>query len=142
MISFVLNLALLALSAVAAASPVEITARDIAPMPPDSLPFNYTYLFSAHLSLGALIQPINVTGGVLVTEPIISGVLSGPAINGTITYGVATPSILGSLDIPQIRAWGNTSDGAPFVLDGEGVGVRNTQMARFVSDEQPIDCCS
>jgi hypothetical protein len=61
-----------------------------------SLPFNFTYLFTAVLQLGNATKPITVPGGILVNEPILSGRVTGPAINATIAGGFAHPAIYGN----------------------------------------------
>jgi hypothetical protein len=118
------------------ASPVHgngvIERTTSAPITP---PFNLNYLFTAHLTLGKPLPTIPVPGGVLVPEPIVGGIVSGPAINATITGGIATPSIYnnGTVQVPVIEAWGVTSDGFGFVINQEGIGMPKGQVTRIVS---------
>ncbi|CAO2657787.1 Nn.00g039130.m01.CDS01 [Neocucurbitaria sp. VM-36] len=97
------------------------------------LPFGFAYAFTAHLTLGEPLPPIAIPGGVLITEPIINGTVSGAAINATITGGIATPSVYenGTLQVPAIQAWGITSDGFGVVINELGVGVPKGQVTRI-----------
>jgi hypothetical protein len=99
------------------------------------LPFNFTYLFTAHLNLGAAEKPITIPGGVRVVEPILNGTVTGPAINATISPSLAMPTIVnnGTLQRPVINAFGTTDDGFPFYLYESGVGSGQAQTTRIVS---------
>lgn len=98
------------------------------------LPFNLTYLFTVHLSLGKPLPPIAIPDGVVVTEPIINGTVTGPALNATILGGVATPSVYsnGTIQVPVIQAWGLTSDGVSFLINEAGTGMPKGQITRIV----------
>lgn len=98
-------------------------------------PFNMTYIFTAHLNLGAASNPINVTGGVRVIEPILNGTVTGPILNGTINYSLATPTIINNstIQVPTINVVGTTSDGYPFYIYETGIGSPSTQITRIVS---------
>lgn len=102
---------------------------------PPGLPFNFTHLFTAHLTLARPLPPIAVPGGVLITEPIAGGTVEGPYINGTLQGGIVTPSIYdnATLQVPTIQAWGITSDGAAFVINEAGIGTTRAQVTRIVS---------
>jgi hypothetical protein len=78
-----------------------------------SLPFGFTPIFVANLSLGAPSKPISIPDSVLITEPITNGTVSGSAINATIQGGFAHPPIYenGTLQVSFIDAYGMTSDG-------------------------------
>ncbi|KAJ4373769.1 hypothetical protein N0V83_002508 [Neocucurbitaria cava] len=98
-----------------------------------ALPFNFTYAFTAQLNLGKPLPPINITGGVLNTEPILNGTVTGPAINATVTGGIATPSIYqnGIIQVPTIQVWGITSEGYGFVINELGIGSPKGQVTRI-----------
>lgn len=109
----------------------DITARASIP----DLPFKLSYLFTAHLGLGAPSKPISIPGGVLVDEPITNGTISGPAINATIKAGIAYPQIVqnGSVQVAQIVAYGTADDGVPFTITETGIGNQQAQVTRIVS---------
>ena len=102
---------------------------------PATLPFNVTYLFTAHLNLGAPADPIPIPGSVRVLEPITNGTVTGPAINATLFPGLALPAITNNqtLQVPIIELYGVTDDGVPLRLHEEGVGSPSGQMTRIVS---------
>ncbi len=101
----------------------------------DALPFKSTFAFTAHLQLGKPLPTIAVPGGVLITEPIVSGTVCGPTINATIAGGLATPSVYENqtLQVPVIQAYGTTDDGFGFVINELGVGAPKGQITRIVS---------
>lgn len=127
------------LSSLTAASPFGASTHDIAARAsiPD-VPFKLSYLFTAHLGLGAPSKPISITGGVLVDEPITNGTISGPAINATIKAGIAYPQVVqnGSVQIAQIVAYGTADDGVPFTITETGIGNQQAQVTRIVSQQQ------
>lgn len=98
-------------------------------------PFNFTYLFTAHLVLGPTETPITIPGGVRLASSILNGTVTGPAINATIGHSLLTPSITGngSILMPVVNAVGVTDDGFPFYLYGTGIGSLHSQLTRFVS---------
>jgi hypothetical protein len=100
------------------------------------LPFTFTPAFDATILLGQRTRPINVTGGILVNEPIIGGSVTGPAINGTILGGFAHPSVYSdnTIQVPMIDIYGATEDGQSFYLHEEGIGKPTAQVTRIVSD--------
>lgn len=99
------------------------------------LPFNFTYLFTAHLSLGAAAKPIPIPGGVRIIEHILNGTVTGPAINATIDSSLATPSVTsnGTIQVPVINVVGTTDDGFPFYIYEVGIGSPSAQVTRIVS---------
>lgn len=105
-----------------------------------ALPFNTTYVFSVAIGLGqppsTLTQkPITIPGGVVVPEPILNGTVSGPAFNGTILSGLATPAIYENqtLQVVTIDLYGVSSDGYPFRIHETGIGSISTQITHIVS---------
>ena len=68
-------------------------------------------------------------------EPLLSGTITGPAVNGTITGGLAYPPVLynQTLQVPNINIYGTTSDGYPFFATELGVGTPSEQITRLVS---------
>jgi hypothetical protein len=105
-----------------------------------TLPFNTTYVFSVAIGLGqppsTLSQkPITIPGGVVVPEPILNGTVSGPAFNGTIISGLATPAQYENqtLQVATIDLYGVSSDGYPFRIHETGVGSISAQITRIVS---------
>lgn len=106
-----------------------IYTRQAAP----TLPFNLTYAFTANLKLGTPNQPIPIPGGILLTEPISSGVVSGPLINATVQGGLAVPYVYNNqtLQVPRISIYGITSDGRSFFVEEAGIGRPNGQVTRI-----------
>ncbi|KIW59333.1 hypothetical protein PV05_03787 [Exophiala xenobiotica] len=103
-----------------------------------ALPFNTTYVFSVAIGLGqppsTLTQkPITIPGGVVVPEPILNGTVSGPAFNGTILSGLATPAIYENqtLQVVTIDLYGVSSDGYPFRIHETGIGSISTQITHI-----------
>jgi hypothetical protein len=122
-------------------SPVWTTTSSTTPQ----LPFNFTYLFTATLNLGppppsAKTDPITIDGsspanGVIIPEPILNGTVTGSAINGSITSGLAFPSLLmnGTIETPLIEVYGVTDDGAALYIHATGIGAPTGQVTRIVS---------
>ncbi|KAJ3548089.1 hypothetical protein NM208_g1173 [Fusarium decemcellulare] len=100
-----------------------------------------TYLFTAKLQVGKPLDPIPLLeGGVVIVEPLVSGTISGPYLNGTIESGlvaalvVSNNTITGkekSVQIPSIYVYGKTSDGLPIFVQETGVGPQAGQNTRL-----------
>jgi hypothetical protein len=123
------------LAATVLATPTPIPSDLVARATTPTLPFNFTYAFSASLMVGKPSNTITVAGGVLIDEPIVSGTVSGPAVNGTIQGGLAHPSIYNNetLQVPVIDLYGVTTDGMSFYIHETGVGDPAAQVTRIVS---------
>lgn len=80
-----------------------------------------------------------------LVEPLVGGNITGPAVNATVTGGIAYPPVYnnGTLEVPQILVWGTTTDGYPFFVQEMGIGSITQQVTRLVSnDTSPIhDIC-
>ena len=113
------------------------TSLPIARAVPPSLPFKFTYLFTVDLDLNTTYpaKPIPIPGGVQVTEPIVHGTVAGPAANGTIVSGIATPAVHynNTVQVPVIQAWGFMDDGVGFSINEVGTGKPMGQITRIVS---------
>lgn len=120
-------------SSFAFGNPLGVSTRSATP----DLPFRFTYLFSAHLNLGSPAKPIPIPGGVRTVEPILNGTVSGPGINATLGYSLATPTLVnnGTTQKPVINAVGMTDDGFPLYIYETGVGSLSKQVTRIVSSE-------
>lgn len=103
------------------------------------LAFNYEYIFTAQLNVGAPSKPIPVPGGVRIFEPIINGTVTGPAVNATLGYSLATPTVVNNqtTQVPVINAVGMTDDGQPLYIYEEGIGSPSLQITRIVSSTEP-----
>ena len=68
-------------------------------------------------------------------EPTLGGNLTGPMINGTITGGLAYPTLYNNstIEVAQILVYGVTSDGYPFLVQEAGIGSTSSQITRIVS---------
>lgn len=119
-------------SAYLACAESTLSQRDAVP----ALAFDYEYIFTAHLNLGKAEKPIPIPGGVRVVEPILNGTVTGPAINATLGYSLATPTVVnnGTTQLPVINAVGVTDDGQPLYLYEQGAGSPSAQISRIVSD--------
>jgi len=105
-----------------------------------NLPFNFTYLFTATLHIGKPSNYIAIEGGVLVNEPIVSGTITGPAVNGTIQGGFAHPAVYNStLQVPGIDLYGVTNDNSSFYIHEAGIGLTYEQVTRIVRTLLPPD---
>ena len=69
-------------------------------------------------------------------SPVVGGQLTGSTLNATIFGGVAYPASYKNqtLQVPEIRIFGNTSDEVPFFVQEAGTGTPTTQMTRIVSN--------
>ena len=106
-------------------------------LPSKPLPFNFTYLFTAILNLDTEYksEAIPVPGGIQLTTPILNGTLAGPAANGTIDSGIASPSAIyeNTVQVPVIQAYGFMNDGTPFMINELSIGPPQRQVTRIVS---------
>ena len=59
-----------------------------------------------------------------IVYPLVSGNITGPALNGTILHGAATPEVTddGVYAFSYRRYYGNTTDGEDFWIEQKGVG--------------------
>lgn len=105
-------------------------------VPRGEIPFMFTELFTANLTLGSAQKPITTPSGETVVEPIAGGYLTGPSINATVHSGIAHPTIMKSDNLtfhnPLVQLWGATTDNQTFFVHLEGVGSPNPQVARAV----------
>ena len=143
------------LAAVALAGPSYSTALDMrsakAPTPPD-----LDYLFTATVDIAVPLPNIPILNnpeGVRVGKPSIcwpkclglssvvvfpipSGTIAGPALDATITGGLAYPEFDGkgasAIEVALITIYGNTTDGYPFLAQVLGIGSSKRQSARLV----------
>jgi hypothetical protein len=100
-----------------------------------------TYLFTAELYVGHVLNPIPLLeGGSVTIEPLVNGTVNGPALNGTIYSGFAAATVASnntvtgnnvSVQIPSIYVYGETSDGLPFYVQETGVGPIAGQNTRL-----------
>ncbi|MCJ1380432.1 hypothetical protein MMC17_003535 [Xylographa soralifera] len=99
-------------------------------------PPTLTKIFTAYIKLGSPSEPIPVPGGVRLIEPISGGNITGPAINGTITSGLAYPPVYnnGTLQVAEILVYGTTTDGYPFFVQEAGIGSNAQQITRIQVD--------
>ena len=104
-------------------------------VPAASLPLSFTPLFTTNLTLGKPSNPIPIPGGILITEPLTGGTISGASINATIESGFGHPPFYenNTLEVAVIDGYGTTSDGQTFYLHEEGVGSGDGQVTRVVS---------
>lgn len=65
----------------------------------------------------------------------MGGSISGPALNGNITGGVAFPSTFnkGTLQSALITTYGISVDGESFLVQVNGIGTPSDQFASIVS---------
>jgi hypothetical protein len=98
-----------------------------------------TYLFSATVKLQKPLGPIpRLQGGSRLVEPILEGVIQGPAFNATIDGGIAAPVLMDAVEGVEaaktlyafIYVYGHASDGSPFYFEEAGVGSPATQNTR------------
>ncbi|KAJ9607398.1 hypothetical protein H2200_008471 [Cladophialophora chaetospira] len=125
---------------------VDLDARAVPASAAATLPFNINYAFTARLTLGpppasALRNPIPLAGGsgtangILLPSPILTGTVTGPALNATITSGFAIPAVYnttaGTIQIPATNAYGVTDDGVELYIVQSGVGPQLGQTTRI-----------
>lgn len=63
-----------------------------------------------------------------------NGQLNGQGLNGTIQGGVSVVDIIdnGQAIVNNVRSYGTTSDGIPFLIDESGIGSQADDFARLV----------
>ena len=68
-------------------------------------------------------------------EPITGGVFSSATLNATVFGGEAYPALYNNqtVQVAEIRIYGNTSDDVPFFIQEAGVGAPTAQFTRIVS---------
>ena len=132
-------LCLLTLSALSITTSATPASRALAQAAP--FPFEFTELFTVTLNVGKILKPLDIPGGVLISEPIKGGIVVGPYINGTIQGGFAHPSVYGNgkLQVPTIDVYGMTSDGQSFYIHEEGIGLGSSQVTRIVKTSSLSD---
>lgn len=153
MCAFYMLLLLAGFSALSASNPianVDLDSRAVPASVAATIPFNINYAFTARLTLGpppasALKNPIPLTGGggtrngILLPSPILNGTVTGPSLNATITSGFAIPAVYnntaGTIQIPEINAYGVTDDGAELYIHESGVGSQLGQTTRIVCSD-------
>ena len=104
--------------------------------PRGEIPFEFTHLFTANLTVGGAEKPITIPGGEAVVEPITGGYLTGSYVNATVHSGIAHPTIMQfdnqTSQSPFIQLWGATTDNETFFVSVDGVGFPHPQVARAV----------
>ncbi|KAK7047379.1 hypothetical protein VNI00_006610 [Paramarasmius palmivorus] len=74
----------------------------------------------------------------ILAAPIISGTVTGQALNGTIRGGIAFPQVYDDDDTSNTTTWsyatvwGTASDGTSFVVEESGVGTTSRHIARLI----------
>ena len=69
-----------------------------------------------------------------IVYPLVSGNITGPALNGTILRGVAAPEVTddGTYAFSCRRYYGNTTDGEDFWIEQKGVGQYTREQTWLV----------
>lgn len=71
-----------------------------------------------------------------IVEPLAKGTIVGPALNATISGGLAYPTATSnqSLQFPNVVIYGTANDNTTnFLVQETGVGTGNNQFTRLVS---------
>ncbi|KAG8527888.1 uncharacterized protein KY384_006804 [Bacidia gigantensis] len=93
-----------------------------------------TFLFTADLTLGAALPPIDIPGGTRLLTPVTGGTITGPALNATVTGGTAYPLFRNKMTVeePEIIVFGTTDKNGTFFGTLAGVGSPVDQIVRIV----------
>jgi len=96
-------------------------------------PFGFSPAFTATYVIGAPPSLIDIPGGIVVSEPVASGTISGPLLNGKISGGFAHPSVYNdqTLEYPDFDLYGTSSDGQAFVIKQTGIGSTKGTVTRI-----------
>ncbi|KAL8829999.1 MAG: hypothetical protein Q9170_005936 [Blastenia crenularia] len=91
-------------------------------------------LFTATIHLGDDLPPIPIPAGQRIVANVKSGQLSGSGFSGTISGGVSIIDIVnnGQNILNNVRSYGTTSDGLPFLIDESGLGSSADDFARLI----------
>ncbi|KAI9733429.1 MAG: hypothetical protein M1834_003513 [Cirrosporium novae-zelandiae] len=95
-----------------------------------------TPLFTALLSVKPAAIGITVQGGEASIISITGGSISGPALNATVSGGLASASMLnnGTYQMEQIDFYGSTTDETPFFAAMTGTGDLTPLTSRMQLD--------
>ncbi|KAL8936084.1 MAG: hypothetical protein Q9211_004355 [Gyalolechia sp. 1 TL-2023] len=91
-------------------------------------------IFTASIHLADFSPPIPIPGGQRIVAKVNNGKLSGESLNGTVQGGVSVIDIVNggqAIEI-NVRSYGSTSDGVPFLVEESGVGSSADGFARLV----------
>ncbi|KAL8935563.1 MAG: hypothetical protein Q9216_005364 [Gyalolechia sp. 2 TL-2023] len=91
-------------------------------------------LFTASIHLADFSPPIPIPAGQRIVTKVNNGKLNGVALNGTIQGGVSAIDIVdgGQAIVINVRSYGSTSDGLPFLIEENGVGSSADGFARLL----------
>ncbi|KAL8991959.1 MAG: hypothetical protein Q9188_007678, partial [Gyalolechia gomerana] len=90
-------------------------------------------LFTASINLANFSPPIPIPAGQRIVAAVDNGKLSGNALSGNIQGGVSVIDILegGQAIVINVRSYGLTSDGVPFLVDESGIGTSADGFSRL-----------
>ncbi|KAL8716642.1 MAG: hypothetical protein Q9225_006046 [Loekoesia sp. 1 TL-2023] len=91
-------------------------------------------IFTATIHLGEFSPPIPIPSGQRIVAKVNNGQLNGQGLNGTIQGGLSVVDIIGNGQaiVNNVRSYGTTSDGIPFLIDESGIGSQTDDFARLV----------
>lgn len=102
---------------------------------PSNNPFTLEPAFTITLQLGQFppqIQPPN-SNGTFGLQPVLSGTVAGPLLNGTIIRGLGHASRFTTYYLDDDESYGTTDDGFSFYFHQSGVGNGIGKVDRLVS---------
>ncbi|KAL9027378.1 MAG: hypothetical protein Q9196_004083 [Gyalolechia fulgens] len=91
-------------------------------------------IFTASIHLADFSPPIPIPGGQRIVAKVNNGKLSGESLSGTVQGGVSVIDIVNggqAIEI-NVRSYGSTSDGVPFLVEESGVGSSADGFARLL----------
>ncbi|KAL9613686.1 MAG: hypothetical protein Q9167_001763 [Letrouitia subvulpina] len=108
----------------AATTPAGPPTLDRRANPKPATPYAFTRLWTGIIKVGPSLSPIPIPGGVRIVTPVISGTITGPALNGTVHGGIEYVEVYdsGATQVPNVLSYGTTSDGTPYLIRETGAG--------------------
>ncbi|KAL8931059.1 MAG: hypothetical protein Q9208_000161 [Pyrenodesmia sp. 3 TL-2023] len=90
-------------------------------------------VFAGTISLGDFSPPIPIAGGQRIVAQVESGTLTGQ-FNGNVEAGITVIDLFdnGQAIVNNVRSFGTTTDGLPFLIEEEGLGSAEGVFARLV----------
>ncbi|KAL8903146.1 MAG: hypothetical protein Q9207_004115 [Kuettlingeria erythrocarpa] len=89
-------------------------------------------IFDGNIDLGDFSTPIPIPGGQRIVAKVNGGTLTGK-FNANIQAGISVIDLVdnGQAIVNNVRSFGTTTDGQPFLIDESGLGSADDDFARI-----------
>ncbi|KAI4175919.1 MAG: hypothetical protein LQ346_007989 [Caloplaca aetnensis] len=90
-------------------------------------------IFDGKIDLGDFSPPIPIPGGQRIVAKVNGGTLTGK-FNADIQAGISVIDLVdnGQAIVNNVRSFGTTTDGQPFLIDESGLGSADDDFARII----------